>query len=393
MRSSARRDGRWNVAEVLKPGPADKPVPTFVVSRGARCGSPTAPRGGCPRPPSPTCKGRPQRPAAGPDRAGHGRSKPFGPVHLRGRLNRINRHLNLSVELAEFPVGPAAVDAARRFAPELAPHLAKLTAVANVKAEFNYAPEASPQFRHDVRFDVKGARFAHRTCPGRSRASRPPCGAPTGGCGWTTPPPRSARPSSRCRWRPGPSRRGPGAGPRRPAGQAGGAAPEARRGRHRGAPERRPVRQDARQGEEGPAHVQPDRARRPDVQVRPGTGPAGSASWRAARGRPGPCTKSSGTRWPTSEGGSAAPPPTWHREHRRRPDRHRRGATADRQGAPGRGRSGPGDQPAGDGHQRAPGTKLLRRPAAQVRGPGCASSGPPAGATSWPRSPRRPWVT
>ena len=48
---------------------------------------------------------------------------------VRGRLNRVSNHLSVSAELGELPLGEAVVPAARRFAPELAPHLAKLRAL------------------------------------------------------------------------------------------------------------------------------------------------------------------------------------------------------------------------------------------------------------------------
>ncbi len=158
--------GKWNVAAVVKTGPADKPVPTFVV-KGATVTVSDRAAGGLP-------------PATFTDVQGTllndplptltvqatGASQPFGPVNVRGRLNRINNHLSLSVELAEFPVGEAAISTAQRFAPEAAPHLAKLSAVANVKADLTYAPETVPQWRHDVKFDVKGARFEHPDLPG-----------------------------------------------------------------------------------------------------------------------------------------------------------------------------------------------------------------------------------
>src|SRR5207248_9722927 len=75
------------------------------------------------------------------------------------------QHLALSVDLSDFPLGEAAVPAAQRFAPELAPHLAKLTATASVKAELTYAPDAAPQWRHDVRLEMKEGRFEHPELP------------------------------------------------------------------------------------------------------------------------------------------------------------------------------------------------------------------------------------
>ncbi|MDY3560141.1 hypothetical protein R5W23_001366 [Gemmata sp. JC673] len=165
IRIERAADGSWNIAEVIRSGPADKPVPTFEVKGATVVVTDHAPDGL----PATTFTGVEGTLLNDPLPAltvqGSGTARPFGPVSVRGRFNRINSHLALSLELAEFPVGPASVSAARRFAPELAPHLAKLTAVANVKAEVTYAPEAAPHWRHDVRFDVKGAKFEHPDLP------------------------------------------------------------------------------------------------------------------------------------------------------------------------------------------------------------------------------------
>jgi hypothetical protein len=158
-------DGKWNVAEVIRPGTADKPVPTFVIKNGTVTVTDRT-AGGLPpvtltavqctllNDPLPTLTVQATAVAQG-----------YGPVDIRGRLNRITKHLSVSADLSELPLGEAAVTAARRFAPELAPHLGKLSATANVKAEFTYTPGASPPWAHDVRFDVKGATFRHPDLP------------------------------------------------------------------------------------------------------------------------------------------------------------------------------------------------------------------------------------
>ncbi|AMV23215.1 hypothetical protein VT84_02320 [Gemmata sp. SH-PL17] len=165
IRVERSADGKWNVAEILKPGPADRPVPTFTV-QGATAVVIDHSTVGFPPTTFTDVQGtflNDTLPALSVQATGT--AKQYGPVSIRGRLNRINNHLALSVELAEFPVGAAAVSTAQRFAPEVAPHLAKLSAVANVKADLNFAPESIPQWRHDVRFDVKGARFEHPDLP------------------------------------------------------------------------------------------------------------------------------------------------------------------------------------------------------------------------------------
>src|SRR5205823_7683697 len=89
----------------------------------------------------------------------------FGPVHVRSRMNRVSRQLVVGLELPEFPVGEAAGPVAERYAPALAPHLTKLTAVAAIKADLTYTPDANPAWRHDVRVELKDGRFAHPELP------------------------------------------------------------------------------------------------------------------------------------------------------------------------------------------------------------------------------------
>ena len=158
-------DGKWNLTEVIKPAPADTPIPTFVIKGGTVTVTDRTP-GALPpatftdvqctllNDPLPTLTVQATANAKG-----------YGPADLRGRFNRINKHLSLSAGLSAFPLGEAAVPVAQRFAPELAPHLAKLTATANVKAEITFAPDANPPWRHDVRFEVKDARFEHPDLP------------------------------------------------------------------------------------------------------------------------------------------------------------------------------------------------------------------------------------
>src|SRR5262245_17504989 len=127
-------DGKWNVAEVLKPGPADKPIPTFVVKSGTVTVIDRTP-GALPPATFTDVQGTLLNdPLPMLTLQGSGTAKGFGPVDLRGRLNRVNKHLSVSVELSAFPLGEAAVPTAQHFAPELAPHLARLTATASVKA-------------------------------------------------------------------------------------------------------------------------------------------------------------------------------------------------------------------------------------------------------------------
>jgi hypothetical protein len=158
--------GEWNVLSAVKPGPADRPVPTFVVKNGTVTLTDRAP-GALPplaltnvqltllNDPLPTLTAQVSAVAAN-----------FGPVALRARFNKLTKHLSLSAEAPELPLGPAALSVAQRVAPELVPHLAKLTATADVRAELTYAPGGpGPAWKHDIKFAVKDARFEHPDLP------------------------------------------------------------------------------------------------------------------------------------------------------------------------------------------------------------------------------------
>jgi len=157
--------GVWNVSELLRPGPADRPVPTFV-ARGAVVTVTDHVPGGLPplrftdarvtllNDPLPVLILHAQATAEG-----------YGPAEIRARLNRVTRYASVGVDLPAFPLGPVAAAVAERFAPDLAPHVAKLTAAAAVKADLTYAPDATPAWRHDVRVDVKDGRFDHPDLP------------------------------------------------------------------------------------------------------------------------------------------------------------------------------------------------------------------------------------
>src|SRR5207248_1721664 len=89
----------------------------------------------------------------------------FGPVSGRARVNRVTGGLSLGLELPAFPLGEAATGAADRVAPGLARHLTGLSGAAAVSADLTYAPDAAKKWRHDVRLDLKDARFTHPDVP------------------------------------------------------------------------------------------------------------------------------------------------------------------------------------------------------------------------------------
>lgn len=158
-------DGRWNVTDVLRPGPADRPIPTFVAKGATVTVRDDAPDGLPPlhltdarftllNDPLPLLTVHAQAVADG-----------YGPVEVRARYNRVTRHSAIGLDLPSFPLGELAAAAAEKYAPALAPHLGKFTATAGVKADLTYAPDAVPPWRHDVRVEVKDGRLEHPDVP------------------------------------------------------------------------------------------------------------------------------------------------------------------------------------------------------------------------------------
>ena len=159
-------DGKWNVAEVLKPAPADKPVPTFVIKGGTIH---VTDHGPDPLPPVTLTDAQPhaaERPAADAHDPGAARTaKGYGPVNVRGAAEPHQRRAVARAGDARRSRSAKAAVAAERFAPDLAPHLGGLNATASVTADLTYTPDAAKKWRHDVRLDLKDARFTHPDLP------------------------------------------------------------------------------------------------------------------------------------------------------------------------------------------------------------------------------------
>jgi hypothetical protein len=159
-------DGRWNLEDVLRPGPADKPIPTFIAKGGTLAILDHGPEA------IPELKLNDAKftllndplpiLTITADAEVHG----FGPVQVRARLNRITRRMDIGFEMPEFPLGEVLPVLAEKFAPEAAPHLGTLDANASVKADFSYIPDAAPAWRHDVRVEIKDGRLRHPELPG-----------------------------------------------------------------------------------------------------------------------------------------------------------------------------------------------------------------------------------
>ncbi|MCS6863733.1 MAG: hypothetical protein RMJ56_06570 [Gemmataceae bacterium] len=164
LRVERSPSGRWNWADVMKPGPADRPIPSFVIKNGTLAlidhtsgALPaitfTEVQGTLVNDPLPTLTVQ-----------GAAVTATYGAVSWRGRFHRLTHHLALSVEVSALPLGETALAMAARYAPELVPHLDKLTATAKVRADLTYTPETGA-WRHKVTLHVTDARFEHPDLP------------------------------------------------------------------------------------------------------------------------------------------------------------------------------------------------------------------------------------
>jgi len=165
LRLERSADGRWSFTDLIKPGPADRPVPTFVI-KGATLVIVDQMQEFLPElrltntrvtllnDPLPILTITADSNVQG-----------FGPVQVRARLNRISKHATVGLELSEFPLGDAAPAVVEKFAPHLLPHLGKLTATAAIKADLSYIPDATPAWRHDLRVEVKDGKLNHPDLP------------------------------------------------------------------------------------------------------------------------------------------------------------------------------------------------------------------------------------
>jgi hypothetical protein len=158
-------DGRWNVADVLRPAPADRPVPTFVATGAAVTVTDHAPDALPPLRLADTRLTLLNDPLPVLVVEAQGAAETFGPAKAKLVYNRITRHAKIALDLPGLPLGDLAPALAARFAPAAAEHLTKLTAAAAVKAELHFAPDAAPAWRHDVQVVVKDGRLDHPDVP------------------------------------------------------------------------------------------------------------------------------------------------------------------------------------------------------------------------------------
>lgn len=158
-------DGKWNVADVLRPGPADRPVPAFEAKRATVTVTDHSPDALPPVRLTNTHFTLLNDPFPVLDLNAHGSAEGYGPVALRVVHNRLTRDTKINLDVPELPLADLAPAVAARFAPAAAEHLTRFSATAAVKAVLDFNPEATPAWRHDVLVVVKDGRLDHPDIP------------------------------------------------------------------------------------------------------------------------------------------------------------------------------------------------------------------------------------
>jgi hypothetical protein len=160
-------DGQWNVEGIGTDGPADRPVPTFLIKNGTvRLHD----RGPDPLP-EVTVSGVQLTLLNDPIPVlafqARGVAKGFGPVEVRARLDRIKSQFSVGLEFGNVPLGEVVARTADRLSPGLSAQLAGLTATATVRADLTCAKTAKSWqlHQHHVCLDLKDGRYTHPELP------------------------------------------------------------------------------------------------------------------------------------------------------------------------------------------------------------------------------------
>ncbi len=158
-------DGKWNVADLVRPGPADRPVPSFQAKGATVTITDRSPEA------LPAVKLTDAQLFLQNEHvslltlSAQGTTDLFGPVEVKARVNRLNKHAEYRVELKALPLGDLAPAVAERYAPAAAPFIQKLTATAAVRAVLTHTPDAPRPWGHDVEVTVKDGRLDHPDVP------------------------------------------------------------------------------------------------------------------------------------------------------------------------------------------------------------------------------------
>jgi hypothetical protein len=162
-------DGSWNFDGLFGKGPADKPVPTYVVEGGTVH---IVDRGPDPLLPAITLNDLQftlqNEPIPVLAIQAHAMAKGFGPLIARARLNRVTGVLLVGLELSEFPLGEVLARNSDRIAPGLGRNFAGLAATASITADLTTNindAKADAKWHHDIWVKLKDARFTNPGLP------------------------------------------------------------------------------------------------------------------------------------------------------------------------------------------------------------------------------------
>lgn len=169
VRLDRRADGTWNVSGLAAPGPADQPVPTFVVKNATLILTDHRP-GGLPpvaltgaklnllNDPVTVLKIDVQgtvSPAPDGQPATGGLAVP---VSVTAKFNRTTSGIQARVEVPDLGVGPDLAPALAKLHPTLGDYATQFAARVGVKAELSLPGSGQP-LKYDVRLDVRDGRW------------------------------------------------------------------------------------------------------------------------------------------------------------------------------------------------------------------------------------------
>src|SRR5262245_1196145 len=165
LRAVRSRDGRWNLAGLLKERETGEQMPTLVVKQGTLVLEDRQAAAGTPpieiknlhlsmiNDPLPVVTVE-----------GSGSCDVVGPVRLHGRWQR-GGAATLTVELPAIDIGPDLVQRLAGYCPDAAVHARQLAGKGNLQATFTWNPRLSPPFRYTVDGKLDEGSFNHGQLP------------------------------------------------------------------------------------------------------------------------------------------------------------------------------------------------------------------------------------
>ena len=165
LRLVRERDGRWNLGDVVAPGPPGERMPTLVVRQGTVVLEDRSAPGAPLLEIKDVCLTAVNDPPLTVTVEGTGQTDVAGPVKFSARVHRATGHLVAEIEALAVPVGPALVQRLAVFCPETAAHLRMLKGAAKLQAALAYSPGAASPLSYDVRCQLSGGEWAHARLP------------------------------------------------------------------------------------------------------------------------------------------------------------------------------------------------------------------------------------